>query len=249
MKIVFTMPAYNEEGINDFIQEIYEALINYDLWVIVVNDNSNTSMGDGLTALKQKITQIEVIKNATNLGHGPSTIIGLKKSLEYSPDLVIALDGDGQFLIEEIQTCVLKMQSAHVDIIEGCRTRRTDPRYRQISSFLVKALVKSACGSTPRDANTPLRIYNPNTLSEILKNIDPNLNTPNLFISAFSRIRNYRILEIDVTSVDRRGNSRIGTSWNKGITWLPSKKFLKFCLKSTMQWYTTIIPILRQCRT
>lgn len=44
-----------------------------------------------------------MIFNATNLGHGPSTLIGLNKVIENQNDIIIALYYDGQFKTQEIK--------------------------------------------------------------------------------------------------------------------------------------------------
>jgi dolichol-phosphate mannosyltransferase len=247
MKIAITMPAYNEESICEFISDIDNALKFEDLYFIVVNDNSTTPIVTQLQAHgKQSGINIEILTNLENLGHGPSTIRGLRKSLEYSPDLIIALDGDGQFLSEDIKKCLDAIISVELDIVEGCRVNRSDPNFRKISTRSARALVRSVCGVAPNDANTPLRMYKPRILMDILNSIDSNLLTPNLYISAFSRLSSLKILEIDVTSTDRRGNSKGGTTWKQKISWLPSKRFLKFCLKATLQWFVVIRPSLKK---
>lgn len=246
MRIAITMPAYNEEGISDFIQELFSTFQSLNLSIIVVDDNSTNSMNMNLNELveNQKLN-IKILKNSTNLGHGQSTIIGLKESMTLNPEVIIAVDGDGQFLAEDIKKCFLVLIQGEFDIVEGSRVRRTDPRYRKISSFATKILVKKMCGKTPRDANTPLRLYRPGPLQMILAKMNPDLLTPNLFISTFSRIMNFTVGEIDVISIPRRGNTEIGTSWNQRIKVIPSRRFMKFCLLAFKQWFKIAVPSLK----
>ena len=247
MKIIITMPAFNEEGICDFIYDVNSALNFEELHFIVINDNSTTPMVKQLQAQGQQLgLNIEILTNPKNLGHGPSTIMGLRKSLEYKPDVIIAVDGDGQFLMDDIKECLKAISSTELDVVEGCRVKRSDPFFRKLSTQSARILVRSVCGITPKDANTPLRLYKPQILTDLINSIDANLMTPNLYISAFSRLRSLRILEIEVTSTDRRGNSKSGTTWMQKISWLPSKRFLKFCLKAVFQWFFIIRPSLKK---
>ena len=249
VKIVITMPAYNEEGICDFIHELNIEFSDHKLKFIVVNDNSTSSMESEIINLKLKNIDIEIIKNQTNFGHGPSTLLGLKRSLDFIPDVVIAVDGDGQFVSREIANCLKEFTSSRggedLQIIEGCRTHRSDPKYRKISTLTARLLVRSACGSSPKDANTPLRFYKPQVLLEILNNTPINLLTPNLFISGFSRLKGYEISEIEVTSIPRRGTSQVGTTWKQTAKGIPSRRFLTFCAKAVSQWFHVIRPRLR----
>jgi dolichol-phosphate mannosyltransferase len=247
MKIAITMPAFNEERICEFISDIDSALNFDELYFVVVNDNSTTPMVKQLKTLgRQSGINIEILTNLENLGHGPSTIKGLRESLTYDPDLIIAVDGDGQFLTDDIKKCLNAIFSTDIDVIEGCRVNRSDPLFRKVSTKSARMLVRSVCGVAPKDANTPLRMYKPQVLTFIINSIDANLMTPNLYVSAFSRLRSLNILEIDVTSTDRRGDSKSGTTWKQKINWLPSKRFLKFCLKAAFQWFAIVRPSLKK---
>lgn len=246
MKIVCSMPAFNEEGISEFIREIYEMFTEYDLQIIVINDGSTTSMETELYSLREQCDfKIEIIKNSENLGHGPSTIIGLRNSMKYTPDVIITVDGDGQFRARDIKDCFLMLIQDKLEIVEGCRISRSDPQYRKVSSLVTRLLVKNICGKIPRDANTPLRVYKAQQLQTILDSIDSDLRTPNLYIAALSRIMNFKVGEIEVISITRRGKTDIGTTWNQKYRFFPSCKFLKFCIFAIKQWFFIAVPNLR----
>jgi glycosyltransferase involved in cell wall biosynthesis len=251
MRVIITMPAYNEEGICDFINELNIELSEHILKFIVVDDNSTSTMESELISLqREKNVDIGIINNFSNFGHGPSTLIGLKRSLDFTPDVVIAVDGDGQFLSREIASCLKKFTTLptqkDIEIVEGCRTQRSDPSYRKISTLAARLLIRSVCGKSPQDANTPLRFYKPQVLLEILNNTPTNLLTPNLFISGFCRLKNYEILELEVTSIPRRGTSKVGTTWKQRTNGIPSRRFLTFCMKAISQWFKIIAPRLKK---
>jgi dolichol-phosphate mannosyltransferase len=246
MIVVITMPAYNEEGITDFIRDLYSSFRYENLKVIVINDNSTDLMEERLSEMKVKYDfDIHIVNNIENLGHGPSTIMGLRESLFLNPDVVISIDGDGQFVADEIAVHLQTFLASDVEIIEGCRISRRDPNYRRVSSLVTRILVGQICRISPRDANTPLRIYKPRILRAILETINPNLLTPNLYISAFSRLKKFKIVEVEVTSLPRRGKTEIGTTWKQTLVWLPSKRFMVFCLRATRQWFGIIVPTLK----
>ena len=249
MKIAITMPGYNEEGIVEFLKEISENLFEFNTEFFVVNDKSTNSMESDLIELKNSSKiDLKIYTNDSNLGHGPSTILGLRLALKGLPDIVIAVDGDGQFIGSEIRECLDIFIENKVDVLEGYRRSRTDPKYRRISTFSTKLLVAAVSGKIPKDANTPFRIYDRRVLELILNVIDSNLLTPNLFISSFCRVNKFKIFETKMTSIARRGIKKQGTTWNNKILWVPNKKFIVFCTSATSQWFSVILPTVKKIK-
>jgi glycosyltransferase involved in cell wall biosynthesis len=242
------MPAYNEaDGICEFLEELIDAFADYNLRIIVINDKSTDGTSKVLKEFKDKNDkqEIEIIDCVTNIGHGPATLRGLDLALVHDNDFIIAIDGDGQFIAEQVLAALEFAISGNYDVVEGVRTNRSDPKFRKISTLGTRILVYSVLKSFPKDANTPLRIYKYGALTRILKSAPRNVLTPNLLISGATRVLFDNFYELPVVSRPRRGVSEKGTSWNQKFNFFPSKRFLRFSAVALIQYFKVIRPHLK----
>lgn len=235
--ISVVMPAFNEsEGITEFIVELTSELKFYEPSFIVVDDCSTDSTFETVSALSLLYPSIDVHRNETNLGHGPSTILALKYGLSSKAEIIVAIDGDGQFRGKDVRRAVDEISHSNFDIVEGVRVNREDPFFRNLISSITRILIYLRSRKLPQDGNTPLRIYRAHILNEILPKLPEFSPVPNLYISAYARSNDLRILEIHVESIKRRGSTPNGSTWNTTKTKIPSKKFLKFCFAALRSW-------------
>ena len=244
-KVVFVMPIFNEvEGINDFISEIHDATRDsLSVRFLCIDDHSTDDSAKVLEQLSRKL-DLTYFTNEVNMGHGPSTLIGLRKSLTEDCDFILALDGDGQISGQDLLLMSqFALNNTQLDIIEGVRKSRKDPPYRKIVSGFTRIIVKQRARIKPIDANTPFRVYKPEVLKRILMDVPDYSSIPNLHISAISRILKLNVVEIEITSLPRRGSTTIGTMWRSKSVRLPSKRFIQFCISSALEWLRTSPPL------
>ena len=241
MSLVITMPIYNEaDGFFEFFQELWNEFTESDTHFVFVNDCSTDKTEKILNEIQTTFGhRIHVVNNVQNLGHGRSTITGMKNALLLGTKAVITVDGDGQFYSHDIRNLFHHFQSKNVDILEGIRASREDPIFRKLSTLGTKILVSLKCWKVPADANTPLRIYKHEVLANIIDIIPNDTLIPNLHISAISRKKKLLIEEYPIKCINRRGKSKTGTTWNNRTDFLPSRRFLKFCYDAFCEWVLT----------
>lgn len=237
MSVAIVMPAWNEaSGIEEFLREIHKTFTGMEHTIIVVDDSSTDSTLEVLSQLKSEGLPLVIESNLQNMGHGPTTINALRAGLASGANSIIALDGDGQFLGADILKCYDVLINGNFHIVEGVRTRESDPAYRKVTSYATRVLVWSRCREFPQDANTPLRAYQRQTLQTILTKVPANSLVPNLMISAYARVNKLKIGVVPVRFIDRRGDNPQSTTWGKSKLNLPSKRFVKFCRDATKSW-------------
>lgn len=247
-KVIVTMPVFNEEaGIIEFLEEIRESFADYDLRLVIVDDSSSDLTSSKIKDFKsmQPDLHLTLIENEKNLGHGPSTLKGMAFALTFDGDAVLTIDGDGQFLGIEMEQALHAFLASNVDVLEGVRIERIEPFFRKISTWAVKILVWSRSQKMPADGNTPFRIYQRAKLDELVSRLPENLLIPNVFISTYSRVQNWNVLEMKVTSIPSRGKDSLGSTWKQRYAHFPSKRFLEFCLTALLQWNRTKISSAR----
>ena len=236
MSVCVVMPAWNEsEGIGGFLQELNDSLKAYGPIFVVVDDCSS----DGTRAVVEESAamgiNVTVVTNDRNSGHGPSTMRALSLGLASGAEVVVAIDGDGQFRGTDVVRVLDALESKGLDVVEGVRTKRQDPVYRKVVTTGTRAMVWARTRRMPADANTPLRAYRPPILARILETVSPDSITPNLNISVLCRTWPIGLAEVPVVSQPRRGQSAIGSTWGKGSL-VPSKRFIGFCRDAVSEW-------------
>ena len=237
MKVTVVMPAWNEaEGIEGFLEELDSALAEWTTEFIVVDDRSTDGTALSARAAGQGGVRVSVLPNDMNRGHGPSTMRALRAGLASGADIIVAIDGDGQFLGPDVRRVVAVLAEGTGQVVEGVRSGRGEAAYRRATSEVTRALVWTRARRLPADANTPLRAYRPEVLGRLLDRVPPDAMTPNLIISALSRKWDVPLVEVPVASRPRRGASAHGTTWGARRASLPSRRFVEFCLRATGEW-------------
>jgi glycosyltransferase involved in cell wall biosynthesis len=242
MKIAVVMPAWNEsEGICGFIEELNAALSEWEVVFIVVDDCSTDDTAAKVCSLASLNISVSLYTNPKNSGHGPSTITALQQGLATGAAVIISIDGDGQFLGEDVSRIVEILMRQGIDVVEGVRTHREDPLYRRVVSLTTRLLVASKTRTMPQDANTPLRAYRSAVLASILDVVPERASTPNLIVSVICRTWSLSLVEVQVKSIPRRGSDPEGSTWGKAHKSLPTKRFLTFCVGAIGEWFSTSV--------
>ena len=242
MTIVLAMPCYNEaDGITEFLDDIIQNL-EADLdFIVVVNDCSTDGTLETIRSYSELAPKVKYFTNQKNLGHGPTFVIAIKHALSFNPDIIITVDGDGQFNSREIKEKLIIFKNLNGDVLEGVRTHRTDPFFRKIVTNLLRMLVWARVQILPLDSNTPLRIYKAPVLKSLLQQITEHSLIPNLRISALTRRDKLNYIQQSVRSLPRRGLSASGSTWKAKREWIPSKRFLLFCKNALIElWHFPI---------
>jgi len=237
--LAIVMPVFNEsDGIENFVNEINSIFHNIEFGIFIIDDYSSDNTPNLLEELKSKKLINSWKRNLENLGHGPSTLNALVEGINSKADYIIAVDGDGQFQAGDMLKIYNELLHGFA-VVEGVRVKRNEPYFRKLVTFGVRALVFSRTWRIPKDANTPLRGYQLDTAQIMIKRISKNTPIPNLLISALTRKEKFLMNEVLVTSLPRRGNSQIGTTWGPKNQLLPNKRFVQFCIKSLRHWAQT----------
>jgi dolichol-phosphate mannosyltransferase len=244
--LAVAMPAWNEAaGIAEFLHELSTSLAQFPTTFVVVDDASTDGMRETLESLSfREEHTLQVFTNDRNQGHGPSTLRALREATSTDAEVIVALDGDGQFYGADIARVVGVLLQEGCDVVEGVRQGRTDPWFRKPISLATRALVFIRSGRVPLDANTPLRAYFAKDLERIISTLPAHTATPNLLISSMTRKSNWMVFEVGVTSIPRRGGDASGSTWGGMSLRLPNKRLLRFCAVAFGQWLKTNTPII-----
>ncbi|MBR3362484.1 MAG: glycosyltransferase family 2 protein [Bacilli bacterium] len=149
-KVLFIIPAYNEENNIDKVLKEIEADANF-ADVVVINDCST----DNTKQVVLKHSNVVVIDNIFNLKYAGAVQTGLKYAYQNDYDYVIQFDADGQHIAKEAIKLLNKAKTTDNDIIIGSRYLEDlgypCPFFRRIGTKIFSGLITMFCNKKIAD--------------------------------------------------------------------------------------------------
>jgi glycosyltransferase involved in cell wall biosynthesis len=123
-------PAYNDAySLPGLVESAFEVLEDHvrDYEIIVVNDGSADGTGELLEDMQGIYgPRLRVVTHTVNKGYGGALRSGFAAATK---EFVFYTDGDGQYDVRELPVLLRKV-TADVDLVNGYKTVRQDPRHR-----------------------------------------------------------------------------------------------------------------------
>ncbi|MEE3448432.1 MAG: glycosyltransferase family 2 protein [Bacteroidales bacterium] len=219
-KIIFVMPAYNEEeNIKNVVSDWYPVVEKYGMNLIVANDGSKDSTYSILLELKKQFPLLIPI-DKPNSGHGATLSYLYDYAINNGADYIFQTDSDGQTLPQDFGQMYDKIRD--YDFIIGNRKQRQDGFSRVFVTKVLKLVLRIIFGVKVTDANTPFRLMRTERLKEILKFIPKDFFLTNVAISAVAVKKSEKITFMPITFRTRQG----------GINSINIKKIIKIGIKA-----------------
>ncbi|HWR85178.1 MAG TPA: glycosyltransferase family 2 protein, partial [Rhodoglobus sp.] len=246
--LAVVLPAYNEaEGISGFVDELLEHLqpLASRVSVVIVDDRSTDTTPEVLRELAEREPRVRVVTAERNRGHGPTALAAYRTGLELDPDVILHVDGDGQFLGADAAAVVAALDD-DTDAVRGVRRGRSDPWFRTVLTRGVRSMVAALTGRGVADVNTPLRAYRPAVLRQLLQASPDEALVPHVHFSLAEARRGLRVREIEVASIPRRGAEATGTMWGQQRNpRLPPARLVDFSRSAAGEvWQHSVRPAL-----
>ena len=241
--LVVVTPAFNEaDGIAEFIAEVWRDVSPHAevLDIVVIDDASTDDTAAQVLALG--LRGVHVVVQRHNRGHGPAAIAAYRGGLARGADVILHVDGDGQFDGADIAKVALSTESH--DVVHGVRRGRSDLWYRRILSTGLRLLIWPFARRRIPDVNTPLRAYRPDALRALIDLMDPNARVPHIHFSLAEARRGMRVGYVPVRSRPRRGSQATGTMWGADSEpRLPPKRLRLFARQALIElWRLSLAP-------
>ncbi|MEP7042348.1 MAG: glycosyltransferase family 2 protein [Dokdonella sp.] len=191
--IAVVIPALNEErAIRGVVQAVLEICPN----VILIDDGSTDA-----TLQRVADLPISVIRHATPLGKGQGLRDGFRKARELGFDAVIAMDGDGQHLAEDIPRLLAAARRYPEHIVIGARVRHREnqPPARRRANDFADWGISWGCGLPVVDTQSGQRYYPLGALELVDLAADDFVFEAALLIAA-AREKNVGIVSVPIES-------------------------------------------------
>jgi len=158
---VACIPAFNEEHI---IFNVISECKEYVDKVIVCDDGSN----DSTYELAKKAGAV-VLRHDKNLGKGAALKSLFTYCRKINADIIVTIDGDGQFLSKEINDLMQPILNENSDIVIGNRFSYNHemPSYRKVGNKILDKITNLAAELPFEDTQSGFRAYSRKALESI----------------------------------------------------------------------------------
>jgi glycosyltransferase involved in cell wall biosynthesis len=166
MSTLVCIPAFNEEKI---IGKLIKECLNYSDEVVVCDDGSTDKTFD-----EAGMAGAVCLKHKKNLGKGAA----LKSLFEYArnsnAEIIITIDGDGQFLPEEIPKLKKSIMNKSSDIVIGNRFDNSHemPAYRKFGNKVLDKMTNLASELPIKDSQSGYRAYSKKVIDNVKFKVD-----------------------------------------------------------------------------
>lgn len=155
------VPAFNEGKV---IRRIVQECLQYSDKVIVCDDGSSDT-----TSQEAKSGGAVVLKHPQNKGKGAALKTLFKYARDLGPDVVVTIDGDGQFLPQEIEKITAPILKDEADVVIGYRfdSKEEMPGYRKMGNKFLDKITNMASDLPFRDTQSGFRAYSKKAINLI----------------------------------------------------------------------------------
>lgn len=155
------IPAFNEAKP---IVDVIKKSLNYVDRVIVCDDGSSDS-----TSEEAKKAGAIVIRHEQNMGKGHAMKSLFKYAKDVNADVVVTIDGDGQFLPEQMENLIKPILESKFDIVIGNRFSddKEMPSYRKAGNKMLDKMTKLAADLPFSDTQSGFRSYSKKAIESI----------------------------------------------------------------------------------
>ncbi len=206
MKLVVTIPAFNEEKtIGKVIAEIPKKIKGIDkVEVIVIDDGSI----DG-TAKEAVDAGATVVRNGINCGLAYSFSRGLDTSLAAGADIIVNTDADFQYNQAQIPLLISPILAGDSEIVLGSRFGgpiEHMPFQKKVGNILVSFLMRVLTGLSLTDTQTGFRAFSREAALRLTVFSDYTYTQETILVAHEKKIP---ISEVQVEFRKREGKSRL----------------------------------------
>jgi len=202
MKIIVTIPAYNEErtlgGVIEETKRVMQSY-KYNFEVIVIDDGSTDR-----TALVAKKAGAIVYSHPKNYGLAEAFKTEIEKCLKHKADVIVHIDADMQYSPKEIPLLIREIEKG-ADLVLGSRFKgkiESMPLLKRFGNIAFSMVVSQVTKSSISDAQTGFRAFT-KEVAEKIKIISTHTYTQEQIIKAVKS--KFRVKEVPVYFAKRRG--------------------------------------------
>ena len=204
--LYIVIPAYNEsENIEEVVREWHEVVTkaSKSSRLVIIDDGSKDDTYKMLEDLAKKYEQLTPVTKK-NSGHGGTVLYGYKYALKNGADYIFQTDSDGQTRPDEFWQMWDEREDYNFQC--GHRLGRQDGFSRKFVTRVLKLVVLLKFHVWAKDANTPFRLMDANSLKEKILKIPKDYNLSNVMLTVlYLKDKSMKTRFVQITFRPRQG--------------------------------------------
>jgi glycosyltransferase involved in cell wall biosynthesis len=204
-KISVVVTVYNEEeNIRPLVQQITEALKDFQYEIVYVDDGSTDNTVAELKSLGHD--RLKIVEFKKNYGQSLALMAGIDQA---EGDYIATMDGDLQNDPSDIPAMLKLAEEGDWDMVAGNRANRKDGMFlRKIPSRIANYIIRTAGGVKLKDYGCALKVFKADMAKDL--GLYGELHR---FIPLLAHLEGARITQVDVKHHPRTfGKSKYGLS-------------------------------------
>lgn len=207
MKLIITVPAYNEEQtIGEVIREIPEKISGIDdIEVLVINDGST----DNTLEEAEKAGATKTVSFKKNRGLAYAFRTGLEEALSRGADIIVNIDADAQYNGRQIPELVEPILKEDADLVLGSRFAgwiEEMPWPKKTGNKIATWVTAKLSGFPTSDAQTGFRAFSRDAALHLNVLSDYTYTQETIIQASYKGLK---IVEVPVDFRKRKGKSRL----------------------------------------
>ena len=212
--LTIIIPIYNEE---DNAEKSINLVLNRPetAQIIIIDDGSTDSTAQILKQFANN-AKIKIISHETNQGKGAA----IRSAIKYiSSPYVIIQDADLEYSVEDYPNLIAPLIANSADVVFGARFlgNNSDALIHQLGNKFLTGLSNLFTGFKLNDMETCYKVFR----SDILKSLNLKSNHFEIepeIVAQLAKIKNLRLLEIEITYHARNYSQGKKIGWKDGIS-------------------------------
>ena len=195
------IPCYN---VATLCGEVVREAATYADYVIAVNDGSTDETGQILDSIAAESKgRVRALSFTSNRGKGVALLAGFRYTLEqFSFDVLVTLDGDGQHRPADIPRLVRAWRDEHTTLVIGERLQfEAMPWRSRLGNTIISALLRKLYPASPCDTQSGLRALDRCFAAEVVHLIKGQRYETELDILLLALARRRRISTVPIPTI------------------------------------------------
>lgn len=219
MKLIIQIPCLNEEftlpTVLNALPRKLQSFPNLSIEWLIIDDGST----DNTVEVAKRLGVDHIVKLTSNKGLATAWKEGIKKSLSENADIIINLDADNQYSINNLPDLIKPIVDGKADMVIGYRTFEKIPYFSKTKCILQRLgskFVSFLSGEKIKDATSGYRAYSRKaasslhvyskytyTLETILHATSLNLTIVQVPINVNDKMRESRLLKSNLSYISK----------------------------------------------
>ncbi|MCH2083832.1 MAG: glycosyltransferase family 2 protein [Saprospiraceae bacterium] len=202
-KISVVVTVYNEEeNIQPLIDQISDALGNFEYEIVYVDDGSTDNTLATLKSIKHD--RLKVVEFRKNYGQSLALMAGIDHA---TGEFIATMDGDLQNDPSDIPSMLKRAEEGNYDMVAGNRANRKDGMVlRKLPSAIANYIIRRSSGVHLKDYGCALKVFR----AELAKELGL-YGELHRFIPVLAHLEGAKITQVDVKHHARKfGTSKYG---------------------------------------